>query len=200
MFEPPCCPRPVCPMHRRPSGRFYWRNGSYHTLCRPQPVPRFLCKVCGLRFSRQTFRIDYRDRRPDLNHEVFVRLCCGTGLRRTAEVLRCTRSTVERKFHKLGIQLRHLHHNTMGHFDRAVEFDLDELETFETCRRTRPLTVPILIEHDSFFVVDARADTLPPRGRLKKADRRRVAADRQRFGVRQNRSSHVVAPVLDLGG
>jgi transposase-like protein len=183
-------------MHRRPAGRFYQRNGSYAVSCRAHPVPRFRCKVCRKRFSRQTFRIDYRDRKPHLNGDIFIRLCSGTGLRRIAQALSVSRSTVERKFHKLGRQLRHLHRNAMGHFGGQAEFALDELETFETCRRTRPVTVPILIDQESFFVVDARSDTLPPRGRLDRRNRRRVQIDEARFGKRRNRSSRVVAEVL----
>ena len=147
MFEPPCCPSQSCPMHQAPEGRFFQRNGSYHALCRSAKVPRFRCKVCGKRFSRQTFRIDYRDKKPYLTAEIAVRLTSGTGLRRSARALGVSRSTVERKFHKLGVHLRLLQENTISDFgERGVELVLDELETFETCRLTRPVTVAALVE------------------------------------------------------
>ncbi len=196
MFVPPCCPRVECPMHTAPEPGFFQRDGSYEVSCRSQLVPRFRCKHCGKRFSRQTFRLDCHARKPWLEPQIFERLCSGTGLRRIAQCLGVSRSTVERKFHKLGEQLRKLHENTLGSFAECIEMLLDELETFETCRLTRPLTVPILIERSSYFVFDAQCDTLPPRGRLTKPDRARVRADANRFGKRSNRSAKVVARVL----
>jgi len=184
-------------MHRAPKRRFFQRNGSYHAQCRPAAVPRFRCKVCGKRFSRQTFRVDYRARKPYLFADILVRLTSGTGLRRTAMALGVKRATVERKFRQLGTQLAWLHANTIGDFGTGtVELVLDELETFETCRRTRPLTVPALVEPHCFFVVGTRSGTLPPRGRLKAADRARVARDRQRQGQRRNQSTLAVGALL----
>ena len=184
-------------MHLAPEGRFFQRNGSFHTLCRAAPIPRFRCKVCGKRFSRQTFRIDYRDKRPQLNRRIAERLSSGTGLRRIALALGVSRTTVERKFHKLGAHLRLLHEHTVGDFGAgAVALVLDELETFETCRRTRPVTVAALVEPDSYFIVGTRSATLPPRGRLQPADRARVQRDARRFGKRQNRSAAAVGALL----
>ena len=184
-------------MHRAPVGRFFQRNGSFRTLCRSCPIPRFRCKVCGKRFSRQTFRIDYRDKKPYLNAEVAVRLTSGTGLRRIALALGVRRKTVERKFHKIGAHMRRLHENTIGNFgDGLLDLVLDELETFENCRRTRPLTVPVLVEANCYYIVHTASGTLPPRGRLDAADRARVRLDARRFGKRRNRSSHAVRRVL----
>jgi transposase-like protein len=186
-------------MHRAPEGRFFQRNGYYHALCRAAPIPRFRCKVCGKRFSRQTFRIDYRDKKPHLNRLIADRLSSGTGLRRTALSLGISRSTVERKFHKMGAHLRLLHEHTIDDFGAGtVELVLDELETFETCRRTRPVTVPALVEPDHYFIVGTRSATLPPRGKLKKADQERVKRDARRFGKRRNRSAVAVGELLAL--
>ena len=45
-------------------------------------------------------------------------------------------------------------------------FELDEMETFEGCRSTRPLTLPVVIEAESMFIVDARcAPCAPTTGR-----------------------------------
>ena len=64
-FEPPRCPNTRCTAHADPVGKFYIRIGSYVVRCRPDPVQRFRCRLCGKRFSAQTFRHDYRDRRPE---------------------------------------------------------------------------------------------------------------------------------------
>ena len=87
MFQPPFCPNRACPEHLRPRGRFFTRRGFYDPLCRAHRVPRFRCRSCGRGFSRQTFRADYRDHRPDLNAKLFLSMATGIGLRQTARNL-----------------------------------------------------------------------------------------------------------------
>ena len=73
MVQPPRCPNRACPEHHHPTPRFYVRTGFYRPRCRSHPVPRFRCRTCERGFSRQTFRVDYRDHRPSLN-DPLVRL------------------------------------------------------------------------------------------------------------------------------
>ncbi len=105
MFKPPRCPNPSCSRHDDPVPGFYIRNGHYHPKCRSTPVPRFLCRTCGRGFSRQTFRADYRDHRPDLNVKVFRLIEAGTGFRRSARLLHITPRCLTLKFRKMA---RHL--------------------------------------------------------------------------------------------
>jgi transposase-like protein len=81
-FLPSFCPNPSCPQHLQPISDFFRLHGFYRADCRPEPIPRFRCQHCRRTFSSQTFRQDYRDRRPDLNEPLFVRLISGTSLRR----------------------------------------------------------------------------------------------------------------------
>lgn len=196
MFEPPFCPHPDCAAHTEPVAGFFVRRGVFRTKCRSSPVPRFSCKHCRRSFSRQTFRADYRDHRPDLNARVFSRLASGGGLRQTARELGITRSALEGKARKISRHLRLLHDNLARRLRGEVEFSLDELETFETCRSTRPLTVPILIERETMFIVDARCAPIRPSGKMTAERRARIAAEAAVHGPRPNRSSACVAEVL----
>ena len=72
MFQPPRCPNRACAAHARPDPGFCIRHGSYSPACRSAPVPRFRCKSCRRTFSRQTFRMDFADHRPDLNARLFT--------------------------------------------------------------------------------------------------------------------------------
>ncbi|MFN9277644.1 MAG: hypothetical protein ACK6D2_18140, partial [Planctomycetota bacterium] len=47
--------------------------------CHAAPVPRFRCRACRITFSTQTFRQDYRDRRPEVNRPVVELLASGVG-------------------------------------------------------------------------------------------------------------------------
>ena len=117
--------------------------------------------------------MDARDHRPDLNARLFELLASGVGLRQSARLLELSRRCLELKFRKLARHLRRLHLNLQRPFDEGASFQLDELETFEGLRTLRPLTVAILIEKRSRYLVWAEAATIPARHRKTRHGRRR---------------------------
>ena len=188
MFAPPCCPHRLCPNHFHPSTRFFTAHGSYRALCRPHPIPRFRCKACRRTFSRQTFRMDYCDHRPDLNARLFQALASGLGLRQCSRNLRLSLRCTELKFRKIARHLRRLNLNLRGQLGLGASFQLDEFETYEGCRNTRPLSVPLLIETKSRYVIWSESAPIRPRGKMSPARRRRLAAEEKRLGRRRDRS------------
>jgi len=188
MFQPPLCPYRGCLANLAPNPGFCSPHGSYRAKCRPRPIPRFLCKLCGRTFSRQTFRADYRDHRPSLNPRLFRLLASGVGLRQSARNLGLSRSCTELKARKLGRHVRRLHVNLCGELSSDTRLQLDELETFETRRNTRPLSVPVLIESDSRFVIWAESAPIRPRGTMTEARRKAIEAEEQRYGPRRDLS------------
>ena len=165
-FVPPRCPNQRCSQFRKPTPDFFTRQGWFHPLCRNQAVPRFRCRHCRRGFSRQTFRADFRDHRPDLNAKVIQLLSSGIGLRQCARLLQISRRCLELKARKIGFQLRGLNQNLKPQLEGKVIFMLDEMETFEQCRSTKPLTLPVLIEKESAFVVSARCAPIKPSGSM----------------------------------
>ena len=111
MFQPPRCPYQGCSAHVAPGPGFYTKHGSYRARCRRRPVPRYLCKECNRTFSRQTFRADYRDHRPELNARLFRLLASGVGLRQSARTLGLSPRCTELKARKIGWHQRQLHIN-----------------------------------------------------------------------------------------
>ena len=71
-------------------------------------------------------------------------------------------------------------------------FQLDELETFETDRRLQPVTVPVLIERRTYFVLHTAVAPLPARGGLSPRHREQKESREQRFGKRRSGSTRVV--------
>jgi transposase-like protein len=175
MFKPPRCPYRTC-VHHCPSDqdRWYTRYGSYKPNCRPHPVPRFRCLACRRSFSRQTFRMDYRDHRPDLNAKLIELLASGVGLRQSARVLGLSRRSLELKSRKLGRHLRRLHLNLQRPLPAGSVLQLDELETYEGMRTLRPLTVPLVIDKSSRYIVWAESAPIPARHRKTKHGKRRA--------------------------
>jgi len=132
--------------------------------------------------------MDFRDHRPDLNPRLFQALASGLGLRQSSRNLRLSLRCTELKFRKIARHLRRQHLNVRGPLPQDAGFQLDEIETFETQRNTRPLSVPILIETQTRFVVWAEAAPIRPRGKMTPSRRRAIEKDEARSGRRQDRS------------
>ena len=202
MFSPPRCPSPSCSAHSiegRDGTRFYIRDGYYRPKCRSHPVPRFKCRECGRGFSRQTFRQDYRDHKPHLNAKLVELLAHGLGLRQSATILHLSRRCTEMKARKLSRHLEQVNRNLLDQFPEGSSFQMDEMESFETERTVLPLTIPVLIEQESMFVVDARSAPIRPSGKM--SDRRRVAIKQRESaeGRRRNESRGCLKRVLREG-
>ena len=196
MYRPPRCPNRRCPNHLFPAPLFYWRNGFYQPKCRSQPQRRFRCRACRLSFSRQTFRMDYRDHKPHLNALLFESIASGLGLRQNARNLGLSLRSTELKFRKIGRHLWRLNANLRGPLPKGATFQLDEFETYEGRRNTRPLSVPVLIETETRFVVWAEPATIRPRGKRTAARERAIRADEKRHGKRVDRSRRALRRTL----
>jgi transposase-like protein len=194
-FVPPRCPNTACRQHRTPEGVFYWRAGCYRPRCRIEPVPRFRCRTCGQNFSRQTFRVDCGDRRPECNEPLLGLLHSGVGLRQSGRLLKLDIHSVQRKLRKMGWALRRLHRNLSPRLTGARTYLLDEEETYENAS-IRPLTMPVLIEKDHWFVVATTAGSIwrlaPPGTRR----RLRQAREESLHGPRKDQSQRCVRAML----
>ncbi len=197
MFEPPRCPYFRCSNHLEPTARFFRHHGQYQPLCRSHPVPRFRCKSCGRTFSRQTFRMDYRDHRPDLNARLFQSLASGIGIRQSSRNLRLSIRCTEMKFRKIARHLRRLNLNLRTKLPAGSNLQLDELETYEGRRNGRPLSVPVVIETQTRYIIWAESATIRPRGKMTLSRRLAILEDEARFGPRRDRSRRSVRRTLE---
>jgi len=192
VFMPPCCPNSACRMHHSPEPYFYHRNGIYQPLCRTRPVPRFRCKHCQRRFSEQTFRMDYRDHRPDLNTILFLLLVSGVGLRQCARYTGLSVWAVQKKWRKLARHVQAFNDRFRGPLPSDATLQMDELEGYEGRRNTRPVTLAMLIDRETRFVISARCAPIRPGGYKPPGRLRAIAADEARFGKRPSRSRAAV--------
>lgn len=167
-FLPPCCPNPLCDSQREEVEFSFQHVGSYARKCDRRVVRRFKCCLCGKRCSEQTFRADYRQKRPDLNVACLGLFVAKVTLRQAARTLGCNRKSVRRRVPLLGAICWAAHQHLAPRRDGAAflqgGFLMDELETYATSRRNNPLTVPVLIHRASFFVLYADVGPLPRRG------------------------------------
>lgn len=193
-FIPPRCPNLVCEEHTRPSAGFYRRAGRYFPRCRPDGVQRFRCNSCRRGFSRQTFRHDYRDRRPHDNAPLFLLLVSGVGLRQCGRLLDMDVHAVQRKLGKMAATLAGLHGNLCQSLPAGRSWLLDEEETYEGAS-IRPLTMPVLIEKQTWFVVATAVGSIRRLARAGSARRQRQDQEERRR-PRPDQSNACVRTVL----
>ena len=195
-FVPPRCPHRDCPSHVEPQPGFCRRRGCYWPRCRSDPVPRFRCLSCRRSFSRQTFRHDFRDRRPECNAPLFLLASSGVGLRQIGRLLHLDISSVQHKHRKIASTCRDLHDNLSPKLPEERTFLLDEEETYEGAS-IRPVTMPVLIEKETWFVVATAVGSirrLAPEGTRR---RRRQEREEAISGPRPDESSQCVQAVLE---
>jgi len=195
-FVPPRCPYRGCEKHLQPSPGFCRKRGFYRPACRAEPVQRYLCKTCERSFSRQTFRHDYRDRRPDDNEPLFFLLTSGVGMRQCGRVLDMAATSVQRKKLKMARTCACLHENLCPSLPAGRTWLLDEEETCEGAS-IRPLTMSVLIDGATWFVVATAVGSI--RRLAEPGTARRVRQDReeQQRGARPDQSAACVRKVLE---
>ena len=192
---PPFCPHADCIYHRDPTRRFCVRWGSYQPQCRSTPVQRFRCLGCRRTFSSQTFRHDYYDRRPHDNLGLFQLLTSGVGYRQAGRLLHLGVYAAQRKARKIARTCQHLHANLSTRMPGPRTYLLDEEETFEQAS-IRTLTMPVLIEAESWFVVATAVGAIRRMAQPGTARRRWQERDEQRHGRRPDTSRQCVERVL----
>ncbi len=192
-FQPAFCPcrSPEC---ESTSGFQYQRRGTFQRVCDGRLVQRYQCKRCKRTFSTQTFRVDRGLRRPSLDRLIFLGLVSKVSQRQLTRKYHCGRGSVARRLERYGKHCRAFHQVALRQRGHSLpwegQFQLDELETFETDRRLKPVTVPLLVHLPSRCVLHAAVGTLPPRKPLpprKQKQLERIEAEEQKKRCSQSR-------------
>lgn len=190
-FQPPFCPA-VAAGHAQHAGFQYQRRGSYVRHCDGRRVQRFICTLCRTSFSSQTFRFDYRHKRPSFDHEIFLGFVSKVSQRQIARNRPFSRKVVARRLRRFGAHGRAFHERQLGLLGPKQAwpgaFQLDELETFEHNRRLRPLTVPVLIHRPSYCVLHTAVGTLPARKPLSPRNQEKLRVQEEKEGKRRSES------------
>ena len=114
-------------------------------------------------------------------------------------MLGLSRSCTALKARKIGRHLRRLNLNLRGKLPSTARLVFDELETFESRRSIRPLSVPWLVEAQSRFVIWAESAPIRAKGKMTKRRIRAIEADAARFGPRPDTSRRACERTLRRG-
>jgi len=143
--------------------------------------------------------MDYRDHRPDLNAKLLDLVTMGVGIRMSSRRLGLSLRCTELKLRKIARHLRQLNLNLRRPLSGHVEFVFDELETFESNRSFRPLSIPLLIERTSRYIIWSESAAIRPKGTMTPARLEKLEVEEQRHGRRQDRSRRAIRRTLERG-
>jgi transposase-like protein len=102
MKQPPFCPNPGCVLHREdlPITDWFTYKGRYSSKHKAG-IQRFKCRVCGKKFSTQSFHIDYYAKK-QVDYESLIRYMCeGLSLRATQRISGLSRNTIQNRIDRL---------------------------------------------------------------------------------------------------
>src|SRR5258708_15673720 len=97
-FTPRFCPYDDCPAPAN-----FERKGFYVRKCDGREVQRFKCLNCKRWFSEQTFKVNYRLKRPEIDVQVFDGLVSKVTQRQSARTVGCNRKAIALRLRLYGV-------------------------------------------------------------------------------------------------
>lgn len=143
------------------------RAGSFRRKSDSRLIQRYRCKLCGKYFSNATFHPAKNQNKRHMNARLRVLICSGVSLRRSAKILRLSRTTIKRKFEYLGREaaLRLREENLK--LPQASEVQFDDQETFEHTK-CKPLSITLAVESKTRRILGFEVSKMPAKGHLTK--------------------------------
>lgn len=160
------------------------KKGYYYRQISKTYIPRYQCLECKKQFSTRTLSPTFRQKRPDLNLQIFNFINSGVSLRRTAAKLGCHYETVYRKFLWLSFKAQQVH---LKQEFVIEEFQIDEMESIEHTK-LKPLTIGLAISSD-YKILGVKVGTIPAKGHLSHISL-------LKYGRRENESDQVIEDIL----
>src|SRR5437870_2270683 len=116
-YSPKKCPTPGCK-----ASLGFNKKGFHHHKRLNQKFRIFQCKACKRHFTSRTFRADYRQKRPDLNKDMTLRIIRGQSLRSIAECIGLTYYNTYKKFLWLK-RIVEYHRQFVKFSAKSIQFD-----------------------------------------------------------------------------
>jgi transposase-like protein len=151
----PCCPS-GCHSQTVKRG-FYTRHGKR--------IQRLQCSACRKSFCEEINWDTYQEKKRYLRKPIFLHLCSGYSQRRLARILNISRTTVVRKFIKMGRLANQLLLQDQAQLNKVVNFEFDDMETF--CHtKYKPYSISLAIESKTRRIIGFESSPMPAKGRI----------------------------------
>lgn len=163
-------------------------KGSFQQKYSRRLIQRFSCKSCDRGFSESTFLITYKQQKPQLNRPLFLNLCSGVSLRRSAKNLGLSYQTVYRRFLWMSELAKKKHEEFLLSLTSCPEIQIDEMESIEHTK-LKPLTIPLVITKNQ-LILGIGCGQIPAKGIT-------ALLARRKYGPRPSVSSELLKSILD---
>jgi len=170
------------------------RFGSFYRSSDHTTVHRFRCQDCLRTFSQATGQPCFGMKKRQTHAALCILLTMGVSLRRVARILKLNRKTVAVKVQFLGEQAgiahqKFLETHFLGEERKIKELQFDELETFERSK-CLPVSVPLVVEASSRFILGIDACSMPPKGPL-------AQISFKKYGLRKDDRAKTIQKLLE---
>ncbi len=132
MKKPTFCPNPECVHHNayqtNPKKRWYSKDGFYHTKAFGT-IQRYKCRTCKIRFSDQTFSINYYVKKPVDHRTILQGLVTTSNLSDAARQLQVSVNTIINRHSRLAKQAVALHSQLLSHITLNEPFVCDGFQS-----------------------------------------------------------------------
>ena len=143
------------------------KSGFFRRSSDSRIIQRYYCKKCTKYFSNASFHSAKYQKKRQLNYKLRALLCSGVSLRRSAQLLHVSRTTIKRKFQFLGSEAKiKLHQNNLLHHP-VSEVQFDDQETFEHTK-CKPLSITLAVDGKTRRILGFEVSRMPAKGHLTK--------------------------------
>ncbi len=190
---PYCCAERSQSGFRSPVIKF----GRYRRKSDCKSIQCYRCLDCKRNFSSGTRHPCARQNKRQINRRLFEFLCSGVSQRRSAKLLKVSRTTIARKLIFLGEQAQLELRKTNTYQAPAEIIAFDDLETAEHTK-LKPLSITLAVEVPTRRILGMEVSRMPAKGHLAKLsikkygfrkDERPLARERLFLGL-----TNLVAP------
>ncbi len=130
-------------------------------------IQRFKCSGCSRYFSNASFHPAFGQNKRQMNDRLRKLICSGVSLRRSAILLRISRTTVKRKFEYLGLQAKRELKEMNLKYTPCDEVQFDDQETFEHTK-CKPLSITLAVDSKTRRILGFEVSKMPAKGHLTK--------------------------------
>ena len=161
------------------------RFGYFSKKNRKTKIQRYRCKDCRKTFSDATLSLEYRQRKPQLNREIFLDLISGTSLKQIPRKHPVNYKTVVKRlsyFDKVATRHNELLLKKVMPVGGFSKIQFDDMESSQHTK-LKPLSIPMTVVEKSRYIISFDVVSMPAKGRLaeisvkkygKRADHRKI--------------------------
>ncbi len=176
MYHPPFCPNPQCNNHKYvlKENKYNWfaKDGFYSTKVFGK-IQRYKCKTCKIRFSRQTFNLDYYAKKKINYNNLLKEFISTSNLSDMSRRFKVSHNTISNKIHRLSHQAIGTNSILRKHISLHEPFVADGFQSL-IVNFYYPNNINILVGKNSQFLYEMNNIIIKRIGKLtekQKADR-----------------------------